>query len=797
MKKIFPFTAFVFLLPAMLIAQTGVVRGRIYNAANNEPLPFASIGIWGTSNAVLSDIDGNFEFKGIEPGYYKFSARSVGFENMLTEEIHVTNARTAFIDIPMQEKAHVLDEVVITAPVFKQMEESPVSLKSIGISEIERSPGGNRDISKIIQNLPGVSSAVSFRNDLIVRGGGPSENRFLLDGIEIPNLNHFGTQGASGGSVGIVNSDFLREADLFTGAFPANRGNALSSVLEMKLIDGNPDKMRYRAAIGANEFAVSASGPLGKKTTLLLSARRSYLKLIFDALKLPFLPTFNDYTIKVRTRFDMKNELTLLSIGSLDKSILNTGIKNPTEMQQFILSYLPSYDQWTYAIGGVYRHYRDNSYDTWVLSRNMLNNESYKFENNNENGQPILKYVSQEIENKFRYENTTRLDGYKLTAGAGVEYVKYNNSTFQKVFIPVIDDTLTSLNYRSNLYFFKYNAFLQISHSYIKDRLTISAGIRMDGNTYAKNMSNPFRQISPRASFSFGLTDKVFLNANVGNYYQLPSYTTLGYRSVTGELVNKANHITYINATHLVGGLEFRRTENSRLTMEAFMKWYDKYPFSLNDSVSLASKGADYGVYGDEPVVSTSSGRAYGAELYYRDRVMDFLNIILSYTFVRSEFSDKSGKLIPSAWDNRHILNLTMASELRSNWNIGMKWRFVGGGPYTPYDYSRSSIIDAWDARGQGYPDYSLYNTRRLSAFHQLDIRIDKEYFFNKWSLNLYLDIQNLYNFKSKDPDVLVLQKDDNGNPVVNPEDPSRYVLKYLPMETGTILPTLGIILEL
>jgi len=227
------------------------------------------------------------------------------------------------------------------------------------------------------------------------------------------------------------------------------------------------------------------------------------------------------------------------------------------------------------------------------------------------------------------------------------------------------------------------------------------------------------------------------------------------------------------------------------------MKWYDHYPFSVIDSVSIASKGADYGIYGDEPATSTSSGRAFGAELYFRDRISDFLNIIVSYTFVRSEFDDKNGNLIPSAWDNRHILNLSAAADLGKNWFVGIKWRFVGGAPYTPYDYERSSLIEAWDARGQGYPDYDLFNTRRLTSFNQLDLRIDKEYFFKKWSLNLYVDIQNLFNFKYKAPDVLVLQRDEAGNPVIDPNDPARYLLKYLPSESGTILPTLGVIVEL
>ena len=358
------FKAFIFILflsfTLGLTAQTGSIKGRVYNIKNNDPLPFTNIIISGSTIGAVSDLDGTFSFTGLTPGYIKLEASCVGFERIVTEEILVTNAKSASIDIAMKEVAVQISGVEITAAVFKRVEESPVSLKSLGIAQIEKSPGSNRDISKVIQSLPGVASSVSFRNDLIVRGGGPSENKFLLDGIEIPNLNHFATQGASGGPAGIINTDFLRDVDFYSGSFPASRGNTLSSVIDMKLIDGNPDRMVYRATLGASETAFSLNGPVSKKTNVLFSIRRSYLQFLFSAIGLPFLPTFMDYTFKVKTKFNVHNELTVISIGALDKSVLNTGMKNPTEEQQYILDYLPVNNQWNYAIGANYRHYRDN-----------------------------------------------------------------------------------------------------------------------------------------------------------------------------------------------------------------------------------------------------------------------------------------------------------------------------------------------------------------------------------------------------------------------------------------------------
>ncbi len=232
MKKIV--LSFALILAIIQIsAQTGTIRGRGFNEKNNEPLPFTNIIIFGTTIGSTSDLDGNFIFTGLKPGFVKLAATSVGFESHVSEEFQVTNSKTVFIDIPMRETSIQLEQVVVKASPFRKTEESPVSMRTLGIGDIEKNPGANRDISKVIQALPGVASTVSFRNDIIVRGGGPSENRFYLDGMEIPNLNHFATQGASGGPVGIINVDFIREIDFYSGAFPANRGNALSSVLEM------------------------------------------------------------------------------------------------------------------------------------------------------------------------------------------------------------------------------------------------------------------------------------------------------------------------------------------------------------------------------------------------------------------------------------------------------------------------------------------------------------------------------------------------------------------------------------
>lgn len=791
-KVLIMYTLILLSWNAVAQVNNGIIEGRLYNAQNNEPVPFATIVIWGSTQGVLSDEQGNFAINGIKPGYYELKVTSVGFKDYTSEPIQVTNAKKSFVEIPLEENQIELKEVTVQASPFRKREESPVSLRRIGISEIEKNPGGNRDISKVIQAFPGVASTPAYRNDVIVRGGGASENRFYLDGVEIPNLNHFATQGASGGPVGIINVDFVKEVNFYSGAFPANRGNALSSVLEFSQIDGNKDKLKFKGAVGASDLALTLDGPAGEKTTFIVSARRSYLQFLFSQLGLPFLPTYNDFQFKARTKFDEKNELTVIGLGAYDQSRLNLKA-NETEDQKYILNYLPVNDQWNYTFGVVYKHFGKHSYDTWVISRNHLNNIQYKYRNNIETDSlKILDYDSFESENKLRYERTMlSTSGYKVNVGANMEYAKYYNYTYRKTFtgLPYI--------YNSRLNFVKYGLFGQVSKSYIHAHLTLSLGIRADGNTYSKEMSNMLNQLSPRFSASYAITPKWIVNANVARYYQLPSYTTLGYRNSTGDLVNKNNGLKYISADHAVGGIELLPTEMSRLTVEGFYKWYRNYPFSLSDSISIASKGADFGTFGDEEVVSKAKGNAYGMEVLYQNMDLKGINLILSYTLVRSQSEDLAGKNIPTSWDNRHILNVTALRDLKRNWSVGFKWRFVGGAPYTPWDLDKSSLASGWDAQGRAYPDYSRFNELRLKSFHQLDLRIDKGYFFRTWSMSLYIDVQNVYGFKADEVDPLVRISAADGSFVPASGNPSRYQLKSL-TETGggTILPTIGVIVE-
>lgn len=795
MKKVLILT-FIIALPLCVFSQKGTIKGRVFNAKTNEPIEFANILVQGTTTGSTSDLDGNYTFTGITPGFYRLVASFVGFETAVSPEIQVQGNQTTFVDIPVTESALQIKEVVVRQNLNLKRIESPISVLSIGVQEIEKSAGANRDVSKVVQALPGVGATDPNRNDLIVRGGGPSENVFYLDGVEIPVINHFATQGSSGGAIGVINPDFVREINFYTGAFPANRTNALSSVMEIRQKDGSKDRIHSKLSVGASDAALTIDGPLSPKSTFIVSARQSYLQYLFKFIGLPFLPTYNDFQLKYKYEINKKNEITFIGIGAIDNLTLNTDLQQTgTEDQKYLLSYLPIYKQWNYTVGAIYKHFGDGFIDNWVLSRNMLRNSNYKFENNDETRPKTSDYTSDEAENKLRFERDYPYMPVKLKVGAGIRYSHYTNDTYRKLFY---NNTVNELNYSTELNLFGYQAFAQASDDFLEEKLKLSLGVSFVGNNFNENMKNPLNQFSPRLSASYMISERLDFNANIGRYAAQPAYTTMGYRETTGgPLVNKNESLKYITSNQLIMGFEYRPKDKMRMTIEGFYKQYSNYPLSVREGISIASQGADYGQIGDEEIISTGKGRAYGFEVLYKIMEWNNLNLTSTYTYFRSEFTDKNGVYRPSSWDTKHLLNLIASYKFRNSWNIATRWRFVGGAPYSPIDEALSTNRAAWNITNQPYLDYENFNANRLSSNHQLDIRIDKEFFFKKWALNLYADIQNAYNFQSEKTPIYT-NKDVNGAILADPNgDASKQGLRIIETYSGTVLPSIGLIIKI
>lgn len=765
------------------------IKGVVIDKSTRQPLEFVNVLVVGLGIGASTDANGNFLITQVPPGIYRLQASFLGYKTELTPEYRVNHV-TPYVQIELEEENASLNEVVVTASPFQKVPESPVSLRVIGLQEIEKAPGANRDISKVVQNYPGVAfSPIGYRNDLIVRGGGPSENRFYLDGVEIPNINHFSTQGASGGPVGLIDADLIRSVKFYSGAFPADKGNALSSVLDFSLRDGDMERNSLKATLGASEVSLSSNGHIGNKTSYLVSVRQSYLQALFKILGLPFLPAYTDASFKIKTRFDSHNEQTLLGLGGIDRMKLNLGIEG--EDAEYMLSYLPEINQETYTVGGVYRHYSQRHVQSIVLSQSYLNNRNVKYRDNDESSEEnlTLRLGSIEQETKLRMENTSSWSVWKVKAGFDLNYSRYKSNEYRKVFANV----LREYDYHTDLSLWRWGMFASVDYAAPDKSFTASMGVRTDGNNYSDKMKELWRQLSPRLSVSYRLIEGLTMSGHVGLYYQLPSYTALGFKGEEGEYVNR--HLDYISVSQESLGLSWTPNENMELSVEGFYKLYGHMPFSLSDQIPLSCKGNDYGTIGNEALSSEAKGRSYGVELMFKWLLTQKLNLSSSLTIFKSEFKDgEQGGYVPSAWDNRFILNMSGTYNFPKHWSLGAKVSCIGGSPYTPYDVEKSSLVEAWNVQGRAYYDYSRYNQERLPVFGQLDVRVDKTFYLKKCMLGFYLDIQNITASKLRQPDALM-----STGQIENPSAPlseQRYVMKSIRQESGTLLPTLGITFE-
>lgn len=742
---------------SLVVAQrTGTLSGTVLDKQSQETLIGASIRLEGTDLGTTTDLDGKFSLGNIPPKTYNIIVTYVGYAAATRYNVVITSGNVVQINFDLEPDVTSLGEVVVeeNRSIKVTSSESPLSIQSLTSDEIKSNPGGNFDISRVLQALPGVGGAPGgsgARNDLIIRGGGPSENVYYLDGMEIPVINHFTTQGAAGGPTGILNVSFIEDAVLSSSAFNAKYDNALSAVLQFKQREGNAQKLQGNVRLSSSELALTAEGPLSKngKTTFLASARRSYLQLLFELIDLPIRPNYWDFQYKVTHKINKNYTLTFLGMGAIDEfSFAAPDEASPEKL--YILGATPVINQWNYTTGVSLKKLVNKGYWNLTLSRNMFSNQLDQFEDNFSGNQQdeskrVLDLRSREIENKLRWEVNKFTGDWKWSYGLVGQYVKYSNSTFNRV-RPEIRDSLGNLvqnaitiRYNTNLEFFRYGAFLQVSRNFMDDKLGVSAGLRTDGNSFTSTGNELWRTLSPRVSMSYAFADRWKFNASVGRYYRMAPYTVLGFRDESGFLVNK--NTAYLRSDHFVGGFEFLPNKTLRITLEGFYKKYADYPVSQLTGVSLANQGTDFGIIGNERVVSNGTGEAYGTELFIQQKLKRNLFYVISYTLFWSRFANADGKLISSSWDNRHLLSVTLGRKFKNNWEIGLKYRLQGGSPFTPFDLDASRLN--YVVVGRGIPDATRINQERLGVFSQLDFRIDKKWNFKKTTFDLYFDVTN------------------------------------------------------
>ena len=768
-----------------VIAQnTGTFSGQIIDLKTQYPLEGSSVILEGTNIGVITDANGYFTFENVPTKSYNIQATYLGYESQTLYNVIVKSVGTPSLLFKLNEASEALDEIILSKSSFRTSKETPLSTQSFSAVEIETYPGGNNDIAKVAQSLPGISPSIGgFRNDFIIRGGAPNESVYYLDGVEIPNINHFSTQGSAGGPVGMLNVSFIREVTLSSSAFGAEYDNPLSGVLAFEQREGNDQKYSGNVRIGASEAGATFNGPLFKRgkersnTTLMVSARRSYLQFVFALVGLPIRPDYWDYQWKLNHKIDERNSLTFIGLGSID----DFSVVAPDDFdveQQAALETAPIIEQRTITLGLTWKHkFKDGTGQVnTTLSTNRLKNIFSQYQNNENKTGVLFRNDSKEQETKLRVHATQYIKDWKISYGLNVQQSVYTNNT---------DDIVGGLGYETAIDFAKYGFFGKLSRSFVNNRLSLALGLRSDADSFT-NGSTLIDNLSPRLSASYMLNESSSwkLNASVGRYFKIPTYTMLGFQNNSGEFINKSNR--YTQSDHYVFGVEYNLSPSARFTVEAFRKDYSQYPVSVLDGVSLANKGAGFEVLGNEAVIDTGSGQSKGIEVLFQQKLSNNFYGILAYTLFSSEFSGINNIRLPSVWDSGNLLTFTGGYKLPKNWEVSLRYRYAGATPFAPTDTAATLIT---------YPqiiiDYSRLGENKLSTFKQGDFRLDKKWNFEKLSFNFYIEIQNFLAQENPRPDEYTLARTDEGEDILPKE-----LVKIEREERNTPFPSFGFVFD-
>ena len=770
------------LLPSLIFSQiNGTINGYVFDSKSQLPLLGANVVIEGTEKGAISDENGFFEISGIKPQTYNLNVSYVGYQSKKIFNVIIKSIGNKTLEIYLLESTQRLDEVILFESPFTKPKETPLSINTFSRVEIESYPGADNDVTKVVQSMPGLSPSVGgFRNDIIIRGGAPNETVYYLDEIEIPNINHFSTQGSAGGPQGMINISFIDEVTLSTSAFGIEYDNPLSGVLQFNQRNGNPKNISGNFRFGASDSAITIDGPFSmtdnNKTTFIFSARKSYLQFLFKLIGLPIRPDYWDFQGKINHKIDDYNSINIIGLGAID----DFSVEAPKDFdftQQSFLEQVPIIKQNSMTVGVSWiRKFRESKGQfILALSSNKLKNIFSRY-SDNENLQGLyFRNDSHEWETKLRAKTINYIDDWKITWGANIQYSDYYNNT---------TDIINQLEYLTQINFYKYGLFGNVSKSFIDSKLDISLGVRADEDNFSEG-SRLLNNISPRISSSYALTEdrKLKWNSSVGTYFKIPTYTVLGFKDFLGDFTNR--NAKYTKSNHYVTGFEYTLGNASRISIEGFIKRYGNFPISIVDGVSLANKGADFEVLGNENIVTNGRGKTKGVELLFQQKLTRNFYGIFSYTFFKSEFTDINGNYLPSVWDSKHLSSFSGGYKLKRNWEISSRWRFAGKTPYVPYDLVTSL---------SNYPnmtlDYSELGNVKLGNFSQLDIRFDKKWNKEKISVNFFIEILNLLAQKIPTPPEYGLKRDNIGN-IITP-----FTLVEVDVNRESIIPSFGFSLD-
>ena len=525
-----------------------------------------------------SDSEGRFRFENLPSGLANLTV--TGDEGLYIKTIHelwINAVKPNELSIEI-EPIQVLGEAVVTAEAFRSTNESPLSIKSIGWAEMQRMPGAVLDLSKVIQSFPGILPKPSFGYAISLRGGSPAENGYRFDGIDVPTINHFSIQGASGGAVSLINLDHVQNTELQTGAFASSFGNVLSGTLSMEGRNGRSDRLGLRITLGQTDYGATLEGPLGKKTRFTASARNSFSQYYFRLFKIPVLPAYQDAQVRVVHQIDRRRDLTLLAIGGWDRYFLYPADSSASDALLYNVGYIPEGTQHT-AVGGIrFRSFDERGQWTVVLSQDRIVNRAAKFNGNTGlEADRQLAYDASETNQRLRLERRQSMGLGTLSYGTSLERRAYHLDLWNVRWTGSAIDTVAMADTTA----YGTAAAFTTWEQPLGPRATATFGLRADAASISTSTANPLNNLSPRLALRYLLSEHWTANANVGQYSQLPPAIIQAANTAQGRREDLASALV----RQAAAGVEYQNGKTYRVSIEGYFKGYQRYPFLLQDQI--------------------------------------------------------------------------------------------------------------------------------------------------------------------------------------------------------------------
>jgi outer membrane receptor protein involved in Fe transport len=744
---------FLTVLIVSLFAGDGRLAGHISDAVSGEPLIGASVSIEKTELGASSDQDGDFLISSLPPGSYNISVHYLGYKTVLKSNIVVKPGKTTYLNVEMREETLKAKGIEVVADYFNIPKEAPLSSISMDFEEIRREPGANQDIQRIVLALPAVAMTSDQMNEIITRGGNPGENLFLMDNIEIPNPNHFGVQGTSGGAINIINILMIDNVDFYAGAFSAKYGDKASSVMNIALREGSREAFHLSLDMGMGGAGLLAEGPIGAGS-YLFSARKSFLDLIIKKTGLTAVPQYYNFQGKIAYNLSPGQKLIIngmfgddrIHIRDSDESDgVDRGAENVKSKNR------------QYTAGAELRTVWNSNLASF-LTVSTVSNRYGAYVYRTKSGAEYFHNYSDEKEHTLKIDFSARA-GHDFNAdfGAGLKYVNseydiWSDADTTYLYLPDNPENPAGIinirpAYTDNSKIQGYKAFAYFQGNWAgTSGIELSAGVR-----YLYFSVNQYHALSPRLSLSYHIGGGAKISAAYGRHFQSPQYLFLSANPVNKNLKNYYDD-------QLVFGVEKIFGNDVRATAELYYKRYRDIPVPLKDL------SGDPFIYAAGKMVNSGESRSYGIELFIQKKLTKNFSGIISYSLSRSRTKDlRNGSWYDGDYDYRNIFNLIagykyemqhlgwyreMKEELwyqvlafflpfgdEVEWSA--KFRYMGGRPYTEPVYHPE-----WK---KWYNDpEAAYNTRRYPDYYRFDIRLDRRFFFGSWSLVTYIDVTNL-----------------------------------------------------